>query len=279
MGQVVHVDQQWTMARELRPFDNFERVYQGQDGTIPIAFPGGLDSFAKSGAIGYDPDLLAGVTVPLGGRVTIWIPQTIAGFTVNALYQYQIQWRLRNVQDFRVGQAQGQGTPVQSYTGYHLNTSGFGQPEVAGAAPNTPHSRYFLPGATRTRAFPQSDPTLGASGVTILTGDMLRPTIDPIWVQPLTPAGNPGVWQQGVYVGSSHPNNGGPSFLTYTCDAAGDEMAILAYKIPPGEGPPLAWDFTVADPGDLAFSNTYGNGNGQTQRTPYTSILVTTGTP
>ncbi len=56
-------------------------------------------------------------------------------------------------------------------------------------------------------------------------------------------------------------------------------MSILAYKIPPGEGSPPDWDFTTVDPGDLAFSNTFGSGNGQNQPNPFTSILVMTGTP
>ncbi len=270
------MDGQWTMCRFLRPFLNFERVYQGQSGTIPIAFPGSLDLFAARGAVGYDPNLIAGMTVPYGSRVTIWIPQTIAGYDVNALYQYQIIWRMRNVQDFRAGQAQGQTTPDQNYSGYHLTTSGLGQPESNPPSPT--NNRYFLPGSTRTIAFEQAEPALGQPGVIHLTGEMLRPTLDPIWVQPLTPKGGAAVWQQGTYIGSSHPNTGGPSWLNFTCDADGDELSILAYKIPPGEGEPPAWDFTVAEPGDLAFSNTYGNGNGQNQPSPFTSILVTTGT-
>lgn len=278
MSQVVLMDGQWTMCRFLRPFPNFERVYQGKDGSIPIAFPGELDLFAQRGVVGYDPNLLSAITVPYGSRVTIWIPQTIAGYAVNALYQYQILWRMRNVRDFRAGQAEGQVTPVQNYSGYHLTTSGFGQPEVAAAQPNTQNSRHFLPGATKTHAFVETEASLGLPAIINLTGEMLVPTLDPIWVQPLTPKGNPGIWQQGTYVASSHANNGGPSWLTFTCDAMGDEMSILAYKIPPGEGPFTAWDFTTPDPGDLSFSNTYGNGNGQNSQSPFTSILVTTGT-
>ena len=279
-SQIVLMDGQWTMCRFLRPFPNFERVYQGKGGTIPIAFPGVLDLFAERGVVGFDPNLIAGITVPYGSRVTIWIPQTIAGYTVNALYQYQIIWRLRSVRDFRAGQAEGQVSALQDYSGYHLATSGLGQPEQNPSVP-TPTSatkRYFIPGSTRTVAFEQSEPALGLPGVIHLTGEMLQPTLSPIWTQPLTPSGANAVWQQGTYVGSSQANTGGPSWLTFTCDAKGDEMSILAYKIPPDEGSPPAWDFTAAAPGDLAFSNTYGNGNGQNQPSPFTSIMVTTGT-
>jgi hypothetical protein len=276
MSQVVLVDPQWSMCRFLRPFPGFERVYQGKSGTLPIAFPGTLDLFAERGVQGYDPNLIAGITVPLGSRVTIWIPQTIAGYDVNALYQYQILWRLRNVNDFRAGQSQGQVTQIQNYSSYHLVTSGLGQPN---ANPPSPlNSRFFLPGSTRTVAFEQAEPALGLPGVVHLTGEMLQPTLDPIWTQPLTPQGNLALWQQGTYLDSSHPNTGGPSWLTFTCDADGDEMSILAYKIPPGEGSPPDWDFTQPDPGDLAFSNTYGDGNGQNAPSPFTSIMVMTGT-
>lgn len=276
MSKVVMVDAQWTMAATLKPFPNFERVYQGEDGTRPIAFPGTLDVFAAAGLPGYDPNLIAGFTVPLGSRITIWIPQTIDGYTVNALYQYQILWRLRTVKDYRAGQGEGQVSAAQSFSSYHLPTSLLGQPERL-TPPATTNERFFLPGATNTVAFEQTEPTGGLPGVTNLRGEVLRPVIDPVWVQPLTPQGNDAVWQQGTYLGSSHPNTGGPSWLQYVMDAMGDEMLILAYKIPPALGAPPPWDFTVADPGDLAFSNTYGNNNGQNPASP-TGILVLTGT-
>lgn len=266
------------MGRALRPFANFERVYQGQDGTRPIAFPGDLDLYAEKGVTGYDPNLLGAISVPLGSRVTIWIPETVAGYDVNALYRYQILWRMRDVRDFRVGQAEGQASPTQNYSNYHLTASGFGQPQSNTSPPSAIGQRFFLPGATRTIAFEQPEPALGLSGVVHLTGEMIQPTLDPIWVQPLTPKGNNGTWQQGVYVNSSQPNNSGPSWLTFTCDADGDEMAILAYKIPPEEGSPPPWDFTSAAPGDLAFSNTFGTGNGQNKPNPFTAIIVLTGT-
>lgn len=279
MSEVVLFDPQVSMCRFLRPFPNFERVYQGADGTRPIAFPGVLDLYAEKGTTGFDPNLLGAITVPMGSRVTIWIPQTIAGYDVNALYEYQVIWRLRNVRDYRVGQSEGQVTATQNYSSYHLTTSGLGQPQANVSPPSALNQRFFLPGASQTRAFVQAEPAAGLPATINLTGERLQPTLDPVWVQPLTPSGTDGVWQQGVYVNSSQPNNGGPSWLTYTFEqAVGDELAILAYKIPPGEGSPPDWDFTTADPGDLAFSNTFGNGNGQNQPNPFTSILVMTGT-
>ncbi len=278
MSVVVLMDGQWSMVRPLRPFPNFERIYQGKDGSIPVAFPGDLDLFARRGEAGYDPNLLGAVTVPLGANVTLWIPMTIAGYAVNANYRYQILWRYRTLRDYLTGQAQGQVTPVQSYSSYHVGPTSSGQPEVNTMPKVAGNARFFIPGASQTAATREDEPSDGTASVITLRGELLDPVIDPVWTQPLTPSGQNGTWQQGVYIGSSQANTGGPSWVTYTLKARGDEMAILAYKKPGGEGPPADWDFTQSGDGfDLSFSNTYGNGNGQNQIGP-TAILVTTGT-
>ena len=277
MSQVVLSDGQWTMFRYLRPFPNFERMYQGKPGNRPIAFPGVLDLFADKKVVGYDPDLIGGITVPLGSRVTIWIPQTLGQMdldfppAVNALYQYQILWRDRNTRDFRVGQAEGIGNAQQSYSSFHLPTSGFGQAQNNPASPGD--QRYFLPGAIRTVAFEQAEPVGTVPSVIHLRGEYLQPVGDPVWIPPLTPTGTDGVWQQGSYLDSASANAGGPAYFTFTTDAEGDEMMILASKISPS----TPWDFTTDAPGDGSFSNTYGTNNGQNPPAQY-GILVATGT-
>lgn len=279
MSQVVQSDGQWTMYRYLKPFQGFEQVYQGEPGNTPIAFPGDLDLFSEKKVVGYDPNLIAGITVPLGARVTIWIPQTLAQDgdsdpVVNALYQYQILWRNRTARDFRVGQAEGIGSSIQSYSSYHLPTSGTGQPQNNSPTPSPANARYYLPGAMRTVAFEQNEPTDGTPGVIHLRGEYLQPVADPIWVPPLTPKGQPALWQQGAYLESaSGTAAGGPAYLTFTTDAEGDEMCILASKIDPS----TLWDFSTSDPGDGSFSNTYGTNNGNNRPAQY-GILVTTGT-
>lgn len=278
MSQVVLSDPQWSMFRYLRPFAGFERIYQGKPGNTPIAFPGDLDLFAEKKIIGYDPNLIAGISVPLGARITIWIPQTLAQTgdsdpVVNALYQYQILWRNRTTRDYRVGQAEGIGTATQNYSNYHLPTSGFGQPEANSPNRDPAQQRYYLPGAIRTVAFEENEPTDGTPGIIHLRGELLQPVADPIWVQPLTPTGQPATWQQGAYVDSSSTAPGGPAYLTFTTDAAGDEMCILASKIDPSP----VWDFSSASPADSAFSNTYGTNNGRNPPSQF-GILVTIGT-
>lgn len=276
MSQVVLFDGQWTMVRSLRPFANFERVYQDKPGTLTIAFPGDLDQYAARGVVGYDPHLLGAITVPLGARVTIWVPQTIAFDgevpVVNPLYQYQVIWRLRSLKDFVTGQAEGQISQIQSYSSYHLATSGFGQPEIVTNPVVAANQRYYLPGALRTVAFEQTEPVNGMPSVLHLRGEYLQTVNDPIWTPPLAPDGAPAVWQQGAYVGSSNAPQGGPAYMTFTMDAEGDELAILASKIDTDP----TWDFTTSSPGDLAFSNTFGNNNGHSPQNK-TGILVTTG--
>lgn len=278
MSQVVLSDGQWSMFRGLRPFPNFERIYQGKPGNTPIAFPGTLDLFAEKRAVGYDPNLLGAITVPLGARVTIWIPQTLAqpgdsDPVVNALYQYQLLWRNRTTKDFRAGQAEGIGSALQNYSNYHMPTSGLGQPQSNSPSPSPIAARFFLPGAMRTVAFEQAEPVTTVPGVIHLRGEQLQPIGDPVWVPPLTPNGADAVWQQGAYLDSASPNAGGPAYFTFTTDAEGDELTILASKI----DPTLPWDFTTNAPGDGAFSNTYGTNNGQNNPVQY-GILVTTGT-
>jgi hypothetical protein len=280
-SEVVLPDAQWTMVRYLKPFPNFEQVYQGKSGVFPIAFPGILDVFAQRKVAGYDPNLIAGITVPLGSRVTIWIPQTINDGIevdldpqVNALYQYQILWRMRTPRDFRAGQGMGQTSAVQQYSSYHVPTSSFGQPQTVTVVRPDPNALYYLPGSMRTVAFEQSEPVSGVPSVIHLRGEYLQPVSDPIWTPPFTPAGQQAVWQQGTYTNSAAPNTGGPAYLTFTTDVEGDEMTILASKIDPTPD----WDFTTTAPGDQAFSNTYGNNRGANQSKPTSAILVTTGT-
>lgn len=266
------------MFRALKPFPNFESRYQGQAGNLPIAFPGVIDNLAQSGISGYDPNLLAGMTVPLGAQISIWIPQTIEDGsasegppTVNALYQYQILWRARTIKDYVLGQTEAQTTNTQSYSSYHIRNNSIGQPEAQGADPTL--KRFWLPGAIETIVLQQTEPSGGVPVPSHLRGQYLQPIADPIWVPPLTPSGASAIWQQGAYTVSSSAACGGPSFLVYTTIARGDEFTIIASKIDPD--PP--WDFTTDDPGDIAFSNTYGNNNGKNFALPTGAILVTTG--
>lgn len=271
MTEPVISEPSYSIVRYLKPFPNFEKVYQGKPSTVPIAFPGTLD--LNAGKPGYDPNLLAALSVPLGSRVLIWIPLTLSGENVSPVYQYQIVWRLQTVTSFIQGQSTGQVSNEQSYSSYHLGVGPYGQPESL-LDPAT--KRYFLPGAVRTMGFPQTEPSDGAPAVTHLLGQVLQPLASPVWTQPYTPAGGLGTFQQGVYP-EPGGNETGPSFMVYSFPAEGDELMILATRINPTDG--QTWDFTSSEPGDGSFSETYGDSNGASNASPFTAILVMTGTP
>ena len=94
MADVVLSDAQMGMFQVIRPMPNFESIYQGVAGTVPIAFPGVLAP--EAGRPGFDPNLLAGIPVPLGSRLLVQIPMTIDTYTPIADYAYQFIWRTRN---------------------------------------------------------------------------------------------------------------------------------------------------------------------------------------
>ena len=253
------VDAQMGMFRVLRPMNNFEAVYQGQDGTIPIAFPCQLD--VQAGRPGYEPTLLAGVPVPLGGRLLIQIPITIAMYTPVVIYEYQLIWRTRNQADVSDAIANG-----RQPSAYHLASETLGRKEIQ-TGPET-DERFFIPGASDVIIYEQAEATVGVQNV---RQQRYFPQIPTPWVQPLLPTGDPGVWQQGAYQFSTNANVSGPTWAPIWTDACGDELLILCYKTDTGE----VWDFTSTD---LAFSNTYGTNDGGLPLNPNIGIIVSSGT-
>jgi len=263
----VLVDAQFGIGQVLKPFPGFENVYQAKAGTIPIAFPGVVDELARQGVTGYDPNLIAGIPVGLGSRVVLWIPQTIAGYTTTMNYQYRVLWRMRNVQSYRDRLARG----IQEGNNYHLVGNVQGEPQTQTPNQDPSQKRYLIPGAQRVLAFEPSEPVSGTA-VTNLRPEAVRPFINQSWVRPLTPAGQPGVWQQGTYLFSSEQNPGGPSWSPFWFDAEGDELAILCEKVDPTN----PWDFTDAA-ADKSFSNTFGTNAGTQPINPNVGIYVFTG--
>ncbi len=110
----------------------------------------------------------------------------------------------------------------------------------------------------------------GAASLTVRQQRYI-PEITASWVQPLTPAGTPGTWQQGAYQFSSSAECAGPSWLPLWFDASGDELMILAYKLDTA----TPWDFAGVD---KAFSNTYGNNASALPNNPNIGIIVSSGT-
>lgn len=260
MSDVVLSDAQMGMFRVLKPMLNFEAVYQGVAGTVPIAFPGALDP--QAGSTGFLANLMAGLSMPLGGRALIQIPMTIDHYVPMADYQYQIIWRTRNQATAAVAIAAG-----REISAYHLPSEEAGRNETQ----INPNSKLvFIPGASDVEVFEQAEPGSGAATLDVRQQRYV-PQIISSWVQPLTPAGAPGIWQQGAYQFSSNVECAGPSWLPIWLDVSGDEMMILAYKV----NSDVPWDFTTVD---KSFSNTYGTNAGAIPNDPNIGIIVSTGT-
>jgi hypothetical protein len=253
-------DAQLTNVTSVRPIKNFEAVYQGQDGTIPIAFPGVLDPLA--GSEGYAADLLAGISTPLGSRVLIEIPMVIDQYLSVPTYAYQLIWRLRNQNSFVQTVTQG-----RQGAGYHIPSEQLGRNEIQ----THPTSQlFFIPGASDVEIFVGADPGGTSPGTLSVRQQRYIPKLGDSWVQPLTEAGDNGIWQQGAYQFTSNVNCSGPTWFPISTVAQGDELMILVYKTNSAQD----WDFTGPDKG---FSNTYGNNDGGLPLNPHIGILVATG--
>jgi len=273
-------DAQFSMARIVKPFANFEARYQGNSAGFPIGFPGVLDRLA--GNNGYDPFLLAALPMPIGARVMIWIPAAIY-ITESAIqqtaYQYQILWRLRSTGDFV--SSFDMNVPRDQTPQYHMRTRDVGVAEDPADPSGT--LRYVLPAAMQTIAYeqpePSTDPSTLANGIIHLRGQLIIPCGNH-WVAPLVPPPNPGppvqgVFGQGVWPFSQEPEeaeSGGPNFHPFWFDAEGDDMLILARRVTIGED--TDWDFGGVD---RPFSSTYGTDNGTRNPAVSTGIFVFTG--
>lgn len=253
-------DAQMSMFSVLRPMPNFESVYQGQAGTIPIAFPGTLDPDA--GDSGISPNLLRGVGVPLGARICVYIPMTIDQYTSESIYGYQVLWRLRSRSAFEIAMQNGR-VPVP----YHITTEEQGRKEVQLLSP-TPY--LFIPASSDVQIFEQSEPVTNIPSQLNVRQQLYVPRMADSWVQPLTPTGAKAEWQQGAYQFTTNVNCSGPTWFPIWLDAGGDEMLILCYKLDTGD----PWDFATTD---KSFSNTYGTNNGGLPLNPNIGIMYSTG--
>ena len=263
----VLADANFSLARILKPFANFEGVYQGQSTEIPIAFPGILDEDA--GEPGFSPDLIKGIAMPFGCRVCIWIPQTIFGYVSPVRYTYQICWRLRNPQDYQNDVVRNREFGTQST--YSLPKQEVGVPADPTDPANT--KRFVLPAAMQGLAYEQPEPAGDLVNGLVNVRGQLWTTDGALWNAPLTPNGTTGVITQGIFPEILGGDAGqGPVFFPLWFDAEGNEMIIFAQRrdIVMGQ----TWDFGGAD---RAFSNTYGTDDGARAPLDTVGIYVFTG--
>lgn len=275
----IAVNATMSLARVLKPPPNFEDAYQGLNATnVPIAIPGTLDF--RAGTRGFDPQLLAGVSIPLGSRLLLWIPQSLAdvgeGFPGDP-YIYRILWRLRSQADVQLAARQGLGPDnLQSGLNGHLAQQLKGIPADNGAAPNdTTQERVVIPCALTSVAYGQTEPgTDSGDGFTNLRGERLSvrgESYGPNPEQAPLVNNNPGLL--GVAGQGTQPfplaNLGrlsGPLYLPFETDAFGDEYLILVTR---GTAGLTNWDFGGAD---RHFSSIFGTDNGT--RTPVDGVGI-----
>ena len=272
MSEAVLADAQFSVAKVVRPFPNFESVYQGLPVSVPIAFPGTLDRFA--GRPGYDPNLISGIPVPFGSKVMIWIP-TIFSNVVGSLeskvvppYRYRFIWRLRSIQDFR-----------NSRAAFHFPKQSPGQDNqfvVPSAAKVAIYEGAGQNYATNTTEEPISQFTSyeearQAAFLEAISFPSLVPS------PPKTPDGSPGSFQQGMAASGGAGGNTTVTYNSIQLDAEGDELIILVDRNFTPTDDNRFWDFTAGTQ-DFGFSAFYGTANGaRSTAVPDLGIYVFTG--
>jgi hypothetical protein len=231
----VTADAQFGVVRVLRPFTGFEAVYTGQSADIPLMFTEGgqaLDKFAEEGRPGYDPHLLAGLTVPVGARALLWIPNltydTGAG---DAPYTWSFWWRYRSLADYL----------IDNQRTYHIARTATG---VADTSSGVAQPRFVIPAANQSVVYVQSEP---AAALTRAVQNARAEDINfgssnlPL---PLLPDGSTGVMQQGVYNPALVTDANQPGFELHEFSGTGDELLI---GISRSTGAVANWTFDGAD--------------------------------
>jgi hypothetical protein len=238
-------DSQFGLFRVLLPYPNFEDDYQGTAGSTLVAFPGGRSPFV--GQSGYDPNLAAALPVPVGARLCIGIPICqLPGYGIVVDYRYAFIYRDRNLGDFRRTGAQRARQP------YHYGRQGLGALDTSGAVDRP---LYPIQARFDTIAYEQPEPTASREA---------RVDLYPEWIipheglgSPLLPGGLQATIQQGIYDPQWVPDARRPKEAIMWRVAGGDDLIIVASKVPEEDGSFAAWDFSGPD---LAFSNIYGRG-------------------
>lgn len=240
-------------------------MYQGQSVTIPIAIPGSLDPDA--GKTGFDQNLLAGIPLPYGSRLVLWVPTifNVVGNFINVQpYRYSIVWRMRNLRDFRVNRA-----------AYHFPQQTLGE-----------NNEFVIPAAAEGMVFETTPMTSSAGPKPPALFDTKRSAIHEFAIEqfnfnsavpipPLAPSGVSGSYQQGLS-GAAVGSNNSVTFNQLQFDAMGDEFMVLVSRDSDVGGLSSTWDFS-SNTQDAGFSRFFGTDNGQRNPIASLGIYVLTG--
>lgn len=252
MSTAVLADSQFSIARAYRPFSGFESVYQDQPVSVPLAVPGTKDP--KAGSAGYSDNLLAGIAVPYGSRLTLWLPLILSvpfETPVNAGYRYRFVWRMRNFSDFDNREVKPP---------YHLPSSTRGQsgqvivPSAINAAlyENVPVDEVVpgSPGGTQKLVVQHMQMEAIRSDAQVLAA-----------AAPLLSDGNPAAYQQGLAGPLADSDlNDTITYSVFQCDCLGDELIILIDRLYDSESEQNTWDFAT-DGRDCGLSRFFGVAN------------------
>lgn len=244
----VMADAQFGNVAVLLPYDDFEDRYQGLSGQLCIAFPGGRDPHAESHESGYDPNLQLGYPVPRGARLSVAIPLCEDQQGTVALYRYFMIFRDRNIRDYR-NPTGGRTRPSWHYPVQRLGATDNSLAINAG--------RYPIDARYHALLF---EPTEPAGAAAMAATNAYPEAIVPQRIfspNGLHANGQPIRLQQGIYDPVVVPHGRDAMRPEFQLDASGDDMIILAQKLPDEEGDFDTWDF---DGDDLPFSNIYGRG-------------------
>lgn len=233
MTEAVLADAQFGVSRIVKPYLNFETDYQGVSGEKPIAIPGDLDP--EAGKDGFDPKLLAGIPVPFGSKIVLWLPTLRKLGAQGGIipYRYQVIFRVRNIRDFR-----------ENRSAYHFPRQSVGE-----------DSQFVVPACQKTVLYEGTQPLTVGSGATAdanhqLVGENYSPTSE-VGGAPFVPGGaSDAAYQQGL------GDNENITYSEMQMDCIGDEMIILVTA--PSDA---AWDFESGGRDD-GFSKFFGTADG-----------------
>lgn len=241
MTETILADAQFSVARIFKPFDGFEDVYQDVDGRTPIALPGTLDPDADKQ--GFDSNLISGIPVPYGARLSLWIPTLFrieSGIgIISSEYEYRFVWRLRNLRDFR-----------ENKSAYHFPRQSRGEDDefvIPSAKKVTMYESSKLIDRIGNNAAAEATQCISDISSDVFVPKALQPT------PPLSPRGEDAALQQGLGAAATNTE---VTFNSVQIDCEGDELIICIYK-PEASGD---WDF---EGDDKAFTDFYGIGSGK----------------
>ncbi len=254
MSGEVYTAGQFSNVRVAKPFSGFITKYQGlQISKNPIAMPGNLDP--RAGTPGYDPNLIAGIPVPMGSKVMLWLPRfgPISYSVGGAMtYQYRLCWRIRSLEE--------QTGDVNDLLSGHLGQQLPGIPQAAGpSGSGSPGLRYIVPAAFETvqLAATQAEPRVVNVDTALYTLSSPDSYFAPIAASyAADKMHHAAMLSQGFFPngnGAPAPStdnagfSGGPQYGIVETTARGDELIILISR--GGGVGETNWDFAGVDIG------------------------------